>query len=219
VFADRVDAGRQLAAALVARRDLHLDAVRPGDAVVLGLPRGGVVVAAEVAKALELPLDVIVIRKLGAPGHRELAMGAVAEDGARILDPAIVARTKASAEQVAAIEAQERAALAERVRRLRRGRGRPDLVGRTALVVDDGIATGASARIACAVARRLGARRVVLAVPVAPAATTRNFPEADAVVTVQRPTPFYAVGAHYRDFRPVSDDEVAALLFRTPGET
>lgn len=219
MFADRVDAGRQLAAALVARRDLDLDADQPGDTIVLGLPRGGVVVAAEVAKALKLPLDVIVIRKLGAPGHRELAMGAVAEDGARILDPAIVSRTRATIEQIAAIEAHERAALAERVGRLRQGRGRPDLAGRTAVVVDDGIATGASARIACAVARRLGARRIVLAVPVAPAATSRDFPEVDAMVTVERPTPFYAVGAHYRDFRPVSDDEVAALLTRTSSET
>lgn len=215
MFADRVDAGRQLAAALVARRDLALDAK---DTVVLGLPRGGVVVAAEVARTLKLPIDVIVIRKLGAPGHRELAMGAIAEDGERILDPAIVRRIRATAEQIDAIEAQERAALAERVRRLRQGRGRPDLAGRTALVVDDGIATGASARIACAVARRLGARRVVLAVPVAPAATTRDFPEADAVLTVEQPTPFYAVGAHYRDFPPVSDDEVAALLSRPSGE-
>lgn len=208
MFADRVDAGRKLAATLAARGDVA------DDAVVLGLPRGGVVVAAEVAAALHRPLDVIVIRKLGAPGHRELAMGAIGEDGERILDPEIVARVGATDEQIAEIEAQERAALTDRVERLRQGRGRPDLAGRTALVVDDGIATGASARIACMVARRLGAARVVLAVPVAPTATVRNVHEADAVVTVEQPHRFYAVGAHYRDFSAVSDEEVAELLSR-----
>jgi putative phosphoribosyl transferase len=171
-------------------------------------------VAAEVAAGLHLPLDVIVIRKLGAPGHRELAMGAVGEDGERVLDPKIVARVRASGAQIAEIEAEERAALADRVRRLRQGRPRPDLSGRTALIVDDGIATGASARIACSVARRLGAARVVLAVPVAPVGTAHAFREADAVVTVEEPSRFFAVGAHYGDFSPVTDDEVAALLSR-----
>ena len=208
MFADRIDAGRQLAAEL-----LGTDAA-PEDAVVLGLPRGGVVVAAEVAAALHRPLDVIVIRKLGAPGHRELAMGAIGEGGQRVLDPDIVRKVGASEEQIADIEAQERAALADRVARLRQGRARPALTGRTALVVDDGVATGSSARIACTVARGLGAARVVLAVPVAPAATIRSFGEADNVVVVDQPRHFYAVGAHYRDFSPVSDDEVIALLER-----
>jgi putative phosphoribosyl transferase len=206
MFADRADAGRKLAAMLAARGDL------PPDAIVLGLPRGGVAVAAEVARALLLPLDVIVIRKLGAPGHRELAMGAIGEDGGRELDPTIVARVGASDDQIAEIEAEERAALANRVQRLRQGRPRPDLAGRTAVIVDDGIATGSSARIACSVARRLGAARVLLAVPVAPMGTAQNFAEADSVVTVEEPPRFFAVGAHYGDFSPVTDDEVAALL-------
>lgn len=206
MFADRVDAGRRLAAELSST-----DAV-PDDAVVLGLPRGGVVVAAEVAAALHRPLDVIVIRKLGAPGHRELAMGAIGEDGQRVLDDDIVRKIGASGEDIAEIEAEERRELDARVARLRRGRPRPTLAGRTALVVDDGVATGSSARIACTVARGLGASRVVLAVPVAPAATVRNFPEADDVIVVERPRHFYAVGAHYRDFSPVSDAEVIALL-------
>ena len=206
MFADRVDAGRQLAA------ELFGTGAAPDDAVVLGLPRGGVVVAAEVAAALHRPLDVIVIRKLGAPGHRELAMGAIGESGQRVLDADIVRKVGASNDQIAEIEAEERAALADRVARLRQGRPRPVLTGRTALVVDDGVATGSSARIACTVARGLGAARVVLAVPVAPAATVRSFGEADDVVVVDQPRHFYAVGAHYRDFSPVSDDEVIALL-------
>jgi putative phosphoribosyl transferase len=208
MFVDRVDAGRQLAAEL-----FGTDAA-PDDAVVLGLPRGGVVVAAEVAAVLHRPLDIIVIRKLGAPGHRELAMGAIGEDGQRVLDPDIVRKVGANDAQIAEIESEERAALAERVARLRQGRPRPSLTGCTALVVDDGIATGSSARIACTVARGLGAARVVLAVPVAPAATVRDFDEADHIVVVDQPKHFYAVGAHYRDFSPVSDEEVIALLER-----
>jgi putative phosphoribosyl transferase len=212
VFLDRIDAGRQLAAAVRARPDVVADVT--ADGIVLGLPRGGVVVAAEVAEALQRPLDVIVIRKLGAPGHAELAMGAVGEDGQRVLDATIVRRAGASEAQVAAIEARARAQLTERVERLRRERPRLDLRGRTALVVDDGVATGASARAACIVARGLGSRRVVLAVPVAPASTARRFPDSDAVVVVEQPDPFAAVGAHYRDFRPVTEDEVSALLRR-----
>jgi putative phosphoribosyl transferase len=208
VFTDRADAGRRLAALLAER-------VRSaGPTIVLGLPRGGVVVAAEVAAALGLPLDVIVIRKLGVPGHAELAMGAIGEDGQRVLDPAIIERAGVTEEQIAGVEARERAVLAARVDRLREGRPGPTLAGRTALLVDDGIATGASARIAALVARGLGAERVVLAVPVAPVTTVRGFREADEVVAVEQPRPFYAVGAHYRDFRPVSDDEVVALLRR-----
>lgn len=214
MFTDRVDAGRKLAAVLDARSDFDPGAER---AIVLGLPRGGVVVAAEVATALHRPLDVIVIRKLGAPGHRELAIGAIGEDSQRVLDPGIVARVGATDDEIAQIEAAERDVLAARVQLLRQGRPRPDLTDRTALLVDDGIATGASARIACTIARRFGAARVVLAVPVAPTATALNLPEPDLVVTVDQPRRFYAVGAHYGDFRPVSDDEVVALLSRESG--
>ena len=206
VFADRREAG-----ALLAR---ELDALRGQDVVVLGLPRGGVPVASVVAEALDAPLDVIVVRKLGVPFQPELAMGAIGEGGVRVLDRRLVERAKVSDEQIAEVERRERAVLDARVERLRRGRPRLDLRGRVAVIVDDGIATGATARVACQVARRLGASRVVLAVPVAPAHTAANFPEADAVVCVSAPEHFRAVGGHYVDFSPTSDDEVVALLDR-----
>jgi putative phosphoribosyl transferase len=205
VFADRVDAGRQLAAALP-----ELDAC-----VVLGLPRGGVVVAAEVAAALHAPLDVVVVRKLRAPGRPELAIGAVGEDGSLVLDDDIVRRVGVSAEQLADIEQAERAALAERVSRLRGVRPRADLSGRTAVVVDDGIATGATARVACVVVRHLGASRVVLAAPVAAASTAHAMIAsgvADRVVAVELPERFGAVGAYYRDFGETPEERVVELL-------
>lgn len=206
VFEDRVDAGTRLAR--------ELEALRGQDVVVLGLPRGGVPVASVVAEALDAPLDVIVVRKLGVPFQPELAMGAIGEGGVRVLDRHLVARARVSDEEIDAVERHERAVLEARVERLRRGRPRVDLRGRVAVVVDDGIATGATARVACQVARRLGAERVVLAVPVAPAHTAAHLPEADEVVCVSAPENFMAVGAHYVDFSPTSDDEVVALLDR-----
>jgi putative phosphoribosyl transferase len=204
VFADRVDAGRQLA-----RRLEHL---RGQDLVVLGLPRGGVPVAFEVAEALDAPLDVIVVRKLGVPFQPELAMGAIGEDGTRVLDAEVLSLAGVSDEDLAAVESRERAQLEERVARLRRGRARADLTGRIAVVVDDGIATGSTARVACQVARHLGAARVVVAVPVAPAECARDLLGADEVVCVSVPRQLRAVGYHYRDFSPTSDDEVIVLL-------
>lgn len=204
VFDDRVDAGRRLSHLLME--------LRGEDVVVLGLPRGGVPVAAVVAEALGAPLDVIVVRKLGVPVHPELAMGAIGEGGVKVVDHALLARARVSDEELESVERRERAVLEARVERLRRGRPRADLHGRVAVVVDDGIATGATARVACRVARQLGARRVVLAVPVAPAETVRHLPEADAVVCVSAPEHFRAVGAHYADFTPTSDDEVVRLL-------
>lgn len=206
VFDDRVDAGMQLA------RELR--PLRGQDVVILGLPRGGVPVAAVVAEALDAPLDVIVVRKLGVPFQPELAMGAIGEGGVRVLDRRLVARARITDEEIEAVERRERAVLDARVARLRRGRPRVDLHGRVAVIVDDGIATGATARAACQVARHLGAARVVLAVPVAPAHTAANLAEADAVVCVSAPERFMAVGAHYVDFSPTSDDEVVALLDR-----
>ncbi|GAA6527486.1 phosphoribosyltransferase family protein [Intrasporangium sp. DVR] len=206
-FTDRVDAGAQLAQ--------RLESLRGQDAVVLGLPRGGVPVAAEVAKALCLPLDVIVVRKLGVPFQPELAMGAIGEDGVRFLNTALVERGRISPAEVDAVERRERAVLEARVARFRGGRPRLDLTGKVAIVVDDGIATGATARVACRVARHLGAARVVLAVPVAAAESVHEMSTggvADQVVHVSAPTSFYAVGAHYRDFTPTTDDDVAALL-------
>lgn len=206
VFADRVDAGRQLAT--------RLERFRGQDAVVLGLPRGGVPVAAQVATALDLPLDVIVVRKLGVPFQPELAMGAIGEDDVRLLNHEIIVRAGVTHVELEGVERRERATLRDRVTRFRRGRARIDLRGRVAIVVDDGIATGASARVACQVARHLGARRVVLAVPVAAADTVPELVEADEVVFVEAPGAFHAVGAHYADFSPTSDDEVAVLLDR-----
>lgn len=206
VFADRVDAGRQLASLL--------GALKGEDAVVLGLPRGGVPVAFEVAEALDLPLDVIVVRKLGVPFQPELAMGAIGEGGIRFLNDELVGRARVTAEEIARIEQRERAVLDDRVARFRRGRDRLDLSDRVAVIVDDGIATGATARVACRVARQLGAARVVLAVPVAAPETLREITEADEVVYVDAPMGFYAVGAHYRDFSPTTDDEVGVLLDR-----
>jgi putative phosphoribosyl transferase len=204
VFADRVDAGRQLAT--------RLQHLRGQDAVVLGLPRGGVPVAFEVAQALDLPLDVIVVRKLGVPYQPELAMGAIGEGGARVLDSRVLAATRVSDDELAAIESRERAELEARVARLRRGRDPVDLTGRIAVIVDDGIATGSTARVACEVARHLGAARVVVAVPVAPVEVNRGLPGADEIVCISAPPEFMAVGYHYRDFSPTSDEEVIVLL-------
>jgi putative phosphoribosyl transferase len=176
VFADRADAGRRLAR--------ELEAVRGQDVVVLGLPRGGVPVAFEVAAALGAPLDVIVVRKLGLPFRPELAMGAIGEGGVRVLDPDVLAAARITAAELATVERRERATLQTRVTRLRRGRPRIDLTGRIALIVDDGIATGSTARVACQVARELGAARVIMAAPVAPAETVQKLSAADAVVCV-----------------------------------
>jgi putative phosphoribosyl transferase len=204
VFADRVDAGRQLAARLA-----HL---RGRDVVVLGLPRGGVPVAFEVAKALDAPLDVIVVRKLGVPFQPELAMGAIGEEAIEVLDAKVLTAAQVTEEQLHAVERRERALLEARVALVRRDRARVDLNGRIAVVVDDGIATGSTARVACEVARHLGAARVVLAVPVASAESVRNLAEADEVVCVSVPRWLMAVGDHYRDFSPTSDDGVVVLL-------
>lgn len=207
VFADRVDAGRRLARALES-----LEALHSSDVVVLGLPRGGVPVAFEVARALAAALDVIVVRKLGVPYQPELAMGAVGEDGARVLNAEVLAGSGVSDADLAGVERRERATLEAQVARLRQGRPRLDLTGRTALLVDDGMATGATARVACLVARQLGAARVVIAVPVAPRSTLADFGEADAVISACTPDPFRAVGVHYRQFSAVSEDAVVELL-------
>lgn len=210
VFADRHEAGRLLAG--------RLDHLRERHPVVLGLPRGGVPVAAEVARALGAPLDVLVVRKLGVPDQPELAMGAVGEDGVRVVDHGIMAAAGVDEARLAAVERRERAVVVERADRLRRGRAAVELRGRLALIVDDGIATGSTARAACEIARRREAAGVVLAVPVMPADAVHRFPAADEVVSVLAPRRMRAVGAFYRDFRPTGDDEVAALLSTAPSE-
>jgi putative phosphoribosyl transferase len=207
VFVDRVDAGRRLAA--------RLQHLRGEPVVVLGLPRGGVPVAAEVARALGAPLDVIVVRKLGVPFQPELGMGAIGEDGVRIINDEVVRLAGVSPAQIATVEAREREELARRALRFRGDRPRASLVGHTAVIVDDGIATGSTARAACQVARAQGASRVVLAVPVAPLDwTARLRGEADELIALDTPEPFWAIGQFYADFSQTTDDEVVACLER-----
>jgi putative phosphoribosyl transferase len=204
MFEDRVDAGQQLG-----RRLAYL---RGHDAVVLGLPRGGVPVAFQIAKMLDAPLDVIVVRKLGVPSEPEVAMGAIGEEGGYVLDQHVLSIAKVRQDELLAVERRERAELDQRLTRIRRGRARIDLTGRTAVVVDDGIATGSTARVACILARKLGAGRVVLAVPVAPADVVAALEEPDEVVCLAQPRRLAAIGYHYRDFSPTSEDEVLRLL-------
>lgn len=206
MFADRLEAGQRLAKALD-RESFDMDTV------VLGLPRGGVPVAAEVARELRAPLDVIVVRKIGVPGHAELAMGAVGEDGVRVLNEDVVRRADVSDEDLEALSAAEWREVDRRAQQYRVIRPRESLVDRTALIVDDGIATGATARAACQVATEHGARQVVIAVPVAPVGWTNAFRDvADRCVALETPSGFFAVGAHYQDFRPTPDEEVARCL-------
>ncbi len=203
-FANRADAGRQLAT--------HLTHLKGQDVVVVGLPRGGIPVADEVARALDAPLDVLVVRKLGLPFQPELAMGAIGEGGVRVVDQQLLSDAGVSADELRVVEEREHAQLESRLRRYRRGRPLVPLGARVVVVVDDGLATGSTARAACQVVRRAGAARVVLAVPVAAADSLTGFDVADEVVTVATPHPFLAVGRFYRDFAPTSDDEVVAIL-------
>lgn len=199
-FSDRVDAGRRLAAAL--------DAWRESDAVVLGIPRGGVVVAAEVARALGLALGVAVVRKLGAPSREEYAVGAIAE-GVRIVDPDAMRFSHVSARQLADVEERERAEL---LRREDLFAGSRDVAGRTAIIVDDGVATGSTATAACRAVRAQGAARIVLATPVAPARWHPDASDVDEYVCLVSPRDFWAVGPFYDDFTQTSDREVVRLL-------
>jgi putative phosphoribosyl transferase len=190
----------------------------PDALVVVGLPRGGVPVAYEVATDLGAPLDVILVRKLGVPGQPELAMGAIGERGARVVNQRVVDTAGITSEQFAAVEAREGLELERRARQLRGARARVPLAGRTALIVDDGIATGATARAACEVARAQGAALVVLAAPVAPPSTIRAMrPAADEVVVVDAPEHFFAIGEFYSDFSATTDETVLALLNRAAG--
>jgi putative phosphoribosyl transferase len=209
-FVDRVDAGRRLA-----HRLQHL---RGQGVVVLGLPRGGVPVAFEVARALDAPLDVIVVRKLGVPFRPELGMGAVGEGGVRTINQEVVQLAGVTDAALAAVEHHERAELERRARRFRGDRPRVPLAGKTAVVVDDGIATGSTARVACQVARAHGASRVVLAVPVAPPDWTECLGDvADELVCLETHEPFCAVGRWYADFTQTADEDVIACLERKAG--
>ncbi|MFF2141479.1 phosphoribosyltransferase family protein [Kitasatospora sp. NPDC058190] len=210
-FTDRTDAGRRLAARLS-----HLGGT---DTVVVALPRGGVPVAAQVAAALGAPLDICVIRKLGVPYQPELGMGAIGEDGVRVLNEHVIRLAGITDDQLAAVELSERVELERRARRYRGDRPAADLRGRTVVVVDDGIATGSTAKAACRIVRARGAARVVLAVPVAPVDWTERLSEvADELVCVDTPSPFFAIGEFYADFSQTGDEEVLALLAEARGE-
>ncbi|HEY6788734.1 MAG TPA: phosphoribosyltransferase family protein [Trebonia sp.] len=207
VFADREDAGRRLAGRLA-----HL---RGEPTVVLGLPRGGVPVAFEVARALGAPLDVVVVRKLGVPSQPELAMGAVGEGGVRIINRQIVREAQVAENELTAIQAREQAAVEARAARYRASWPRQPLDGRVAVVVDDGIATGSTARAACQVARAHGAARVVLAVPLAPPGWQERIgADADELICVSTPREFFAIGEFYASFPQVPDADVIACLRR-----
>ena len=207
LFDDRVDAGRHLAE--------RLEPLRGQDIVVLGLPRGGVPVAFEVAKALNAPLDVLVVRKLGVPFQPELAFGAIGEGGVRVINDAVVGEADLSEDEMAAVEAKERVELERRSERFRRGHAHVPVAGRIAVIVDDGVATGATAKAACQVARAEGASQVVLAVPIGGRDIFSRFSGyADDVVCLHTPEFFFAVGQGYRNFAQTSDDEVIALLDR-----
>jgi putative phosphoribosyl transferase len=204
IYRDRADAGAALADQMAAL------AGRP-DNTVLGLVRGGVPVAATVADRLGAPLDVLVVRKLGLPQAPEVAFGALGPGGVQVLNPDLAERLPP--ERIAEVVRRETAELERRERLYRRGRPPLSLEGRTAVIVDDGLATGATARAAAAVARRLGARRVVVAVPVGSSdAYAALVAEADEVVCPQRPDDFGAVSRYYDDFHEVSDEEVTATL-------
>src|SRR5215471_1868208 len=204
-FRNRSDAGRRLAS--------RLEDLRGKDVVILGLPRGGVAVAAEVALALAAPLDIILVRKLGVPAQPELGMGAIGESDARVINPDVVRYARVSEAQMAEVERKERTELQRRVQRFRGDAPREPLTGRIAVIVDDGIATGSTARAACQVARAMGAARVLLAVPVAPPGADAGMrDDADEVICLQMPERFFAIGEWYEDFAQTSDEEVIALL-------
>ncbi len=210
-FLDRADAGRRLASLLAGLPTIE----RGSGSVVVGLPRGGIPVAYEIARALGAPLDVILVRKVGLPAQPELAMGAIGEDGIRVVNEDVVRAERVSEQQFAEVEELERAELIRRAERYRADHPRVPLAGKTAIVVDDGIATGSTARAACQVARAHGAARVVLAVPLAPQTSLDALASVvDDVVCAEVPEPFLAIGQWYLDFAQTADAEVVDLLRR-----
>ncbi len=206
IFQDRTDAGRQLAEKLLsyAGRD---------DVIVLALPRGGVPVAFEVAQRLRVPLDVFVVRKLGVPGHEELAMGAIASGGVRVLNEDVLYVLPDAQSIVEMVTAIEREELKRRERDYRSNRPAPEVRGRTVILVDDGLATGATMRAAAAALRQQGAAKIIVAVPVGAPGTCHEIRSvADEVVCLQTPGSFMGVGQYYEDFSQTTDEEVRELL-------
>ncbi|MEX0730958.1 MAG: phosphoribosyltransferase [Aquisalimonadaceae bacterium] len=209
VFMDRVEAGRLLG------DRLRLKYGKLSDALILALPRGGVPVAYEVARKLELPLDLVLVRKLGLPGHEELAMGAIASGGAIVLNTELLSHLPVSAATIDHVTSQERRELARRERAYRGDRPQPRITNRTAILVDDGLATGSTMRAAIAAVRQADPEQVIVAVPVAPPDTVDALAnEADDVIALRTPASFLGVGHWYREFPQTSDDEVRGLLAR-----
>jgi len=213
VYRDRTDAGEVLAGRL------RKYSGRPG-VLVLALPRGGVPVAFEVARALRVPLDVFLVRKLGVPGHEELAMGALASGGVRIVNRSVVRELDIPDEVIDQVAGEEEEELKRRERAYRGNRPAPQVRGRTIILIDDGLATGSTMRAAVAALRQQEPARIVVAVPVGAPETCADFEEeADEVVCSVTPEPFYAVGLWYRDFSQTTDAEVRELLQRAADET
>ncbi len=213
LYKDRTEAGRRLA------KELMQYAGR-NDLIILGLPRGGVPVAFEVAEALGSPLDVFLVRKLGTPGSEELAMGAVASGGVRVLNEEVVRLLKIPESSIDYVAQREQRELERRERAYRGGRPMPDLRDKIIILVDDGLATGTTMRAAVAALRPYKPARIVIAVPTAPPDICREFRKAvDDVVCASTPQPFRAVGVWYEDFRQTTDDEVRSLLERAAGKS
>jgi predicted phosphoribosyltransferase len=211
-FQDRHEAGQLLAAALGAYTDAH-------NTIVLGLPRGGVPVAYEVARALHVPLDVFIVRKLGVPGFEELAAGAIASGGVRVLNDDVMRSLPHADAIIEAVTEREKAELERREQSYRDGRPAPHLRDRVVILVDDGLATGATMRAAVKALRQAGAARIVVAVPVGPPETCREMAnEADEAVCATAPELFHAVGQYYDDFAQTTDDQVRELLARAAKE-
>ncbi|GGW39223.1 phosphoribosyltransferase [Streptomyces xantholiticus] len=214
LFHDRREAGRELADRLIALRSEGALA----DPFILALPRGGVPIGDEIARALGAPLDVVVARKIGAPFNPEVGVGALAGEGPPLYDERALAMLDLTADRLSPVVARERAEMHRREDLYRGGRPAPEVKGRTAVVVDDGLATGVTARAALRAVRGMEPARLLLAVPVgSPEAAEALAAEADAVVCLHRPQPFYAVGQWYEEFDQVGDDEVIAILRGHPG--
>lgn len=212
-FHDRVDAGRRLAG------ELSEYARRP-DLLVLALPRGGVPVGYEVARELGAPLDVFLVRKLGVPGQEELAMGAIATGGVRVLNDRVIEMLHVPDRVIDAVAEKERRELERRAAQYRGDRPEPEVRGRTVILVDDGLATGSTMRAAAEALKHEGAERLIVAVPVAPPETCEAFrSEVDEIVCAVTPEPFYGVGMWYEDFSQTTDEEVRALLDRQANPT
>jgi predicted phosphoribosyltransferase len=211
-FRDRAEAGRLLAGRLIRYANRH-------DVQVLALPRGGVPVALEVALALNAPLDVFTVRKLGVPGHEELAMGAIATGGVQVLNRDVVDGLRIPRALIEQVSAREREELVRRERLYRDDRPVPDLHNRIVILIDDGLATGSTMHAAVAALRKLRPARIVVAVPTAAPSTCDEFKaEVDEIICAETPQPFYAVGAWYEDFTQITDDQVREMLDRQPAQ-